>query len=297
MCRILIVEDELIERMVLKKTLMKRFRDCEVVEAENGREAINIFHDKEIDITIMDIEMPGIKGIEVAELMRKENKDICIIFLSAYDKFEYARKAISVRAMEYLLKPYSEREIVSVIEEAVRSCIVSETENSMDGEPDDGYMELKYLQGGIQGANTVNSLAGSECGTGVAEVEEQKLLQTQSLTDDNINRLRVMVSMVEEYIRSNYMYDISMQDAAQAVNYSEPYFCKMFKLQYGQSFTSYLTDYRIEKAKKMLMQPTINVKVVGERVGYGDSNYFARVFRRVTGVSPSEYRNSFLKSL
>lgn len=263
MCRMLIVEDELIERMVLKKTLLKKFQDCEILEAENGREALDIFRSGGLDIAILDIEMPGIKGIEVAERMRRESRDICIIFLTAYDKFEYAKKAISVKAMEYLLKPYSEREIVSVVEEAVRSC--EELKEKMPPEAATEFREADVERENEQG--------------------------------ENVSRLHIMVSMIEEYIRSNYMYDISMQDAAQAVNYSEPYFCKMFKLQYGQSFTSYLTDYRIEKAKKMLMQPTVNVKVVGEKVGYGDSNYFARVFRRVTGVSPTEYRNTFLKSL
>ena len=46
----------------------------------------------------------------------------------------------------------------------------------------------------------------------------------------------------------------------------------------------------MEAAKKLLEQPTVNVKDIGEAVGYGDSNYFAKVFKRVTGVSPTEYR-------
>ena len=116
MSSILIVEDELIARMVLKKTLMKKFQGCEIIEAENGRDALNIFYSRDIDVAILDIQMPGIKGIEVAERMRRERKDICIISLTAYDKFEYARKAVSVRAMGYLLKPYSERELVEVVD-------------------------------------------------------------------------------------------------------------------------------------------------------------------------------------
>lgn len=262
MCRILIAEDELIERMVLKKTLLKRFGDCEILEAKNGREALHIFQDRGIDVAILDIEMPGIKGIEVAERMRQERADIPIIFLTAYEKFEYAKKAVSVGALEYLLKPYSEREIITTVDVAVKRC---------------GHKEEAH---------------------GVTDRSEDKQFISQgNVTDENINRLRVMVTMVEEYIKSNYMLDISMQDAAQAVNYSETYFCKMFKQQYGQSFTAYLTNYRIEEAKKLLLQPTVNVKCVGERVGYIDSNYFARVFRRNTGMSPSEYRNAFLKSI
>lgn len=74
----------------------------------------------DIHIVILDIEMPVLNGVQAAELMRKEKNGFCIIFLTAFDKFEYARKAIAVRAMEYLLKPYSEKELVSVVEEAIR---------------------------------------------------------------------------------------------------------------------------------------------------------------------------------
>ena len=88
-----------------------------------------------------------------------------------------------------------------------------------------------------------------------------------------------------------------MREAARAVNYSEPYFCKMFKIQYGQNFTSYLSEYRINEARKLLCQPNVNVKDVGARVGYPDSNYFTKVFRRLTGMNPSEYRQQMLQKL
>lgn len=253
---ILIAEDELIERMMLKKTLAKRFGDCcEIYAAANGKEAMELFRQEAVQIAILDIEMPGIKGIDVAEMIRRESEDCCIIFLTAYDKFEYARRAITLRAMEYLLKPYSERELLSVVEEALRRA---------------GQEEKQH---------------GQE-----QPAEEQET--GEELPGEEQNRLSVMVSMVEEYLRENYWKDISMQDAARAVHYSDAYFCKMFKQQYGVNFTAYLTDFRIEEAKKMLRQPNVNIKEIGGKVGYEDPTYFARVFRRVTGQTPSEYRMS-----
>lgn len=254
---ILIAEDELIERMMLKKTLTKRFGDCcEIYAAANGKEALELFRRETVQIVILDIEMPGTKGIDVAEIIRRESESCCIIFLTAYDKFEYARRAITLRAMEYLLKPYSERELLSVVEEALRR-------------------------------------AGKTAGA----LPEEKAVQMQESVEEEVpgeeqNRLSVMVSMVEEYLRENYWKDISMQDAARAVHYSDAYFCKMFKQQYGVNFTAYLTDFRIEEAKKMLRQPNVNIKEIGGRVGYEDPTYFARVFRRVTGQTPTEYRMS-----
>lgn len=271
MYRILIAEDELIERMMLKKTLQKKFGDvCEVLEAENGKKALEFFRDFDIDIALLDIEMPGIKGIEVAEKIRREKAELSIIFLTAYDRFEYAKKAIALRAMEYLLKPYSERELVVVIQEALHAAKKCRKQEESD------KREKKETQGIME--QTDNS--------GIEVMQEA-----------SPSRLNVLVSIIEEYIRNNYMLDISMQEAARAVHYSEPYFCKMFKQQFGQNFTAYLTEYRLEEAKKLLMQPNVSVKSVGEKVGYPDSSYFAKVFKRITGCSPSEYRRNFLRKL
>jgi len=282
MKRILIAEDEFIERMVLKKILEKKFGDqCEVLEAEKGTQALEIFRSTDIHIVILDIEMPGIKGVQAAEIMRREKQGFCIIFLTAYDKFEYAKKAIAVRAMDYLLKPYSERELISVVDEAI-------------------HLTEKYEK--------VHAEREDESGAGVEETDlslmgdYNQTLLTEEGTDEGTgeippSRLNVLVAMVEEYVKKNFMHEISMQDAARAVNYSDAYFSKMFKQQFGLNFTAYLTEYRIEEAKKMLCQPAISVKDIGVRVGYPDSNYFARVFRRMNGVSPSEYRMGCLKEL
>ena len=108
-------------------------------------------------------------------------------------------------------------------------------------------------------------------------------------------RTAAIASLMEDYVRAHYRQDISMQDAARALNYSDPYFCKIFKQQFGQSFTSYLTECRIRHAKELLCRPTVNIKEIGLYVGYPDANYFAKVFRRMTGQSPSEYRLSHLQ--
>ena len=130
-------------------------------------------------------------------------------------------------------------------------------------------------------------------------LEEEKNLgekiQESSDTDTEGIRLSVVMDMITDYIHSHYMDDLSMQELAKQMNYSEAYFCKLFKQCFGQNFTSYLTEYRIDTAKKMLEQPTVNVKEIGKAVGYGDANYFAKVFKRITGQSPTEYRTEIFQ--
>ena len=103
------------------KTLQKNLEgQCELFQAENGREALEIYEKEKIQIAILDIEMPGINGIQAAEKIREKDKNCCIIFLTAYDEFSYAKKAITVRALDYILKPWDEKELMLVLEEAMR---------------------------------------------------------------------------------------------------------------------------------------------------------------------------------
>ncbi len=133
MYRLLIADDEMIERKVLHKTIQKNLgKQCAVFQAENGREALEIFEEEKIQIVIMDIEMPGINGIEAARKIREKDKSCSIIFLTAFDEFSYARNAIQVRALDYLLKPYSEQELMLVLEEAMH--LVDEQNKKSDSD-------------------------------------------------------------------------------------------------------------------------------------------------------------------
>lgn len=250
MYRLLIADDEQIERMVLHKTIAGQMSDlCEIFVAENGREALAVYEEKQIQIAILDIEMPGINGIEAAEQIRAKDPDCCIIFLTAYDDFNYAKKAITIRALDYLLKPYQEEELFSVIEAAIHQI---ESRNKQKPEIQTAVLPVMESLGNM--------------------------------------RVYTVVELIETYIRENYMQDISMQQVARAMNYSEVYFCKLFKQYFDKNFTAYLTEVRMEQAKQLLQEATANVKQVGISVGYADSNYFAKVFRRYTGSSPTEYR-------
>ncbi len=288
MYRVLIADDEMIERKVLYKTLTENLGDqCTIFQAENGREALRVYEEEKIQIAILDIEMPGINGIEAAQKIREQDGDCCIIFLTAFDEFAYARSAITVRALDYLLKPYDEQELMLVLEEAMRLTEARMGEKAVkeqmaagtySGTGSDGSSASATAGGGVEASN----MAGRSGGGAVASRDEGE--------DFSSIRLSRVAEIIDKYIHENYMFDISMQDMARMMNYSEAYFCKLFKQCFHKNFTSYLTEFRVTEAKKMLEEPTVNVKEIGKAVGYADSNYFAKVFKRITGQSPTEYR-------
>ena len=93
-----------------------------------------------------------------------------------------------------------------------------------------------------------------------------------------------------KFIESHYNEDISMDEVAKQVNVSYHYFSKIFKTQMGKSFTDYLTDLRIEKSMKMLQTTPLSIKEISSEIGYNDPNYYCKIFKKVTGVTPTEFR-------
>ena len=99
MYRILVADDEADERALIRFLLGDFDKDIEVLEARNGKEALNVIQQKEIDILISDIQMGFMTGIELAAKVRETYPDMEILFFSGYDDFEYVRSALSLRAV------------------------------------------------------------------------------------------------------------------------------------------------------------------------------------------------------
>lgn len=124
-------------------------------------------------------------------------------------------------------------------------------------------------------------------------MQKENAMQIQDGEPENV-RIAAMKDEVEQYIKKHYAEDISIYKLASMMNYSEAYFCKLFKRCFNVNFTTYLLEYRMEIAKKLLEDPKINIKVIGKSCGYPDSNYFTRVFKRSIGMTPTEYRTKVM---
>lgn len=232
---LLIADDENLELKVLEKTVKKHFVDeLEIFVAGNGRKASQICDEVKPDIALLDIEMPGMNGIELAKYIKEKYAYCIIIFITAYDRFDYAIEAMHIKAFDYLLKPWKEERLCELINTAI--------ENVRSMQKTDGI------------------------------VHSQK-------------------DVIKDYIDRNYKKDISAKDVAGILGYSDVYFSKVFKQLFDDNFINYLTKIRIDRAKVLLKDVSFNIKEVGKSVGYADSNYFTKVFKRSIGMSPSEYRS------
>jgi AraC-like DNA-binding protein/ligand-binding sensor protein len=98
------------------------------------------------------------------------------------------------------------------------------------------------------------------------------------------------VVRAKQFIAQHQDEDLSLGQVAKAVNTSSFYFCKLFKKATGLNFTDYVSRVRIEKAKNMLLNPNARISEVAFAVGFQSLTHFNRVFRKVLGESPTEYR-------
>ena len=98
------------------------------------------------------------------------------------------------------------------------------------------------------------------------------------------------VSMAVEYIRRNYKNDISLEDIAEHAQVSSHYICSLFKKEIGMNVSKYVMEYRISKAKTLLMTTNMKSYEVAVETGFANESYFSRSFKKVTGFSPSDFR-------
>jgi two-component system response regulator YesN len=119
MVKVLIVDDEINIRSGIKKSIPWDEFGMEVIgEAENGESAIAIYNKYSPDIIVLDINMSGMNGMEVARYIRVRSQETQIIFLTGYDDFHKVKEAVTLQASDYLLKPVAFSELVQALQKA-----------------------------------------------------------------------------------------------------------------------------------------------------------------------------------
>lgn len=233
MVKIMIAEDEPKTRSALASRLRSIMGDTALIEtAEDGNDVIQKALQVSPDLIFMDIEMPFKTGLEAAAVIRQQRPDTRVVFLTAYDRFDYAVGALRSGGQDYLLKPVSETDLRELLQR---------------------FFEVA-----------------------AEEKDEGSPFETA---------LRV-------WVRQHYAEDISLEAAAENMGMSPFYFSRQVKAATGKTFLEFFTEYRIEKAKKRLRSTELSISDIGRSVGYADSNYFAKVFKRTTGCTPSVYRSN-----
>lgn len=111
------------------------------------------------------------------------------------------------------------------------------------------------------------------------------------LRDDTTNYYMELVISIKKYIDDNYRdADTNIEKLASVFKFSYDYISKVFKNNTGDTINHYIVSVRLKKAADLIINTNLNVKKIGVMVGYSDSNYFYKAFKKEYGISPLEYK-------
>lgn len=131
MYKILIAEDEAIERDVIRFLLDQQDHGMQIYEAANGQEALELLQKEPFDILFTDIQMPFIDGFALAEKAISLQPDISVIFFTCHDDFTYVKKALTLNAANYIMKPVDPEEFHTTISNAVSALRTRDAQNTI----------------------------------------------------------------------------------------------------------------------------------------------------------------------
>ena len=260
MIRLLIADDEKLEREALAEMVARRFEHEVVLElAENGRKAADTAVLWGADLILMDIEMPGMSGLDAARAVLAQRPGCRVIFVTAYSLFQYAHEAVHLGACDYLLKPVDPDELEASIRRAMRQ---------------------------VEAERKLEELATAKA---LPEPQDAGAAPAEDAADEDSPAAMVM-AQVRRYLEDNYMFDLSLDSVGEILHISPAYLSAQFKKYQKMNFLDCLTELRINAAKKLLADPLCSTAEVASMVGYDDSSYFARAFKKRTGMTPTQYR-------
>ena len=183
-----------------------------------------------------------------------------VIFVTAYSLFQYAHEAVHLGACDYLLKPVDPDELEASVRRAMRQI---ETERKLE------------------------ELAAAQPQPEQTETEEE----AEDAPEEGENSQTALVmAHVRRYLEDNYMFDLSLDSVGEILHISPAYLSAQFKKYQKMNFLDCLTELRINAAKELLADPFRSSAEVASMVGYEDASYFARAFKKRTGMTPTQYR-------
>lgn len=263
MYKVLLVEDETFVRESVKEIIRWEEMGFTLAgEASNGVEALALIKRDPPDLVLCDIVMPQMDGLALLKETRGAGIGSKFVMLTCIGDFEAMRQAMEYGASNYILK-------LSMSVKDLRETLAKvRTE----------------LSGGSAAAAARPGAALQPSSSLQPSTSRPPLLARERITHPEVNK-------IIQYIEQHYDQDITLGSLSRYVMMGENYVSALFKKKTGETLIHYLHRTRVDKAIELLMSTDLPVNRIGQRVGFMNDNYFIKIFKRMTGTTPSQYRN------
>lgn len=258
--KLLIVDDEPLIRQGLRIIEWEKIgiKLCGVVE--NGIEALHLAEKESPDIVLTDIRMPGMDGITLSKKLCERNPRCCIIFLSGYSDFEYARQAIQLNVYDYILKPTNPEEILECVKRAMNFSSRKQSEQVL-------LSQAAHL------------------------MKHEEI--TEKLPDPDLDQGHASGLNVQEilaFLEQHFAEDISLNDLSVKFHFNSIYINRVLKKETGSTYLVLLNNIRLQHAMELLSGTDLKITVIAEMCGFSDHRYFSQIFRKNLNCTPAQFR-------
>ena len=259
MTTLMIADDEHLIRQGLS-SLNWESVDVKVVgTASNGIECWDMVQELKPDVLLTDIHMQGYKGTDIARMVKEHHLLTKIIFLTGYKEFEYAREAVELGIVSFVLKPSDPSEIFEAVNKAK---IQIEQQNLLMNEQNTLMRQVKE-----------NQMA----------LFDKLLPDEEMLTNETVKQLLI-------YLKSHFAEEITLGSASEIVHLCPVYLSRLVKKETGKSAQEYIQLKVIDIAKERMFDTTKSISEIAYELGFRYPQHFTRLFKKCVGQSPNEYR-------
>ena len=257
--RLLIVDDEYFARQgIMDGVNWEVLEFEEVLQAGSYGEAVEVFEqqtarNKRIDILLCDIEMPDESGLELIEWVGGHSPETECIILSCHDEFDFARQAVRLKCLDYILKPVRDDFRTDVLGKTMKPVEETHRQSTL----------ANY------GRNYVEKIP-------------------QSRREETVD----VVDKVVDYIEKHLSEELSVRQLANMAYVSPDHLTRSFKKRFQQTVSDYILKKRMTLAGELLRDRKLTITMVSDCVGFGNYSYFTEQFKKYYGMTPREYQNS-----
>jgi len=313
MYTLLIADDEADERALIR-FLLNEFKDVfHILEAPNGRDALELLTSNHVDILLSDIQMPFINGIELVSQIKEKNPDIEVLFFSGYDDFTYVKAALSLKAVNYILKPVDPDEFHKLLTEIIERL----DSHKIEFAKSEQYIEEHFhdIARKVPEDDTNHTSIDDATNLLLHNIEtalkmkqpEQLSTQIHSLLDKyadipNLSHiyirhvcttlLKMLISILpaqsDEDLQNAAKEVYSFRHFSDIVNLIEHYLALVIDMFEQEQNVSNYAIYQVEQYIRMHYGEDLTLNTLADMV-YLNPNYLSNVFAQVTGCTLNKY--------
>jgi two-component system, response regulator YesN len=266
--KVLLVDDEVLDIEGLQKLIPWNELGIEISGTANSAyKAMELLNTNSVDLLISDIKMPIMSGLELFGKAKEKNPTLRVIFISGYQDFQYAKKAIQMSANGYVLKPIDYDELIGLIKNVI-ALIEKENHNNIF---------LNNLERSREFIKTEWSHKNENGNIGSANIKIK-------------GHNRKLISDIGKYVDEHLDGKLSLKNVANHFAFTPNYLGLLFKEETDEYFTDFLVRKKLEKASILLKDTNLKIYEIADSLGYSNMNYFSKQFKEYYGITPLDYK-------